>query len=131
MKLASKKTSLCRPESIPGCYSPTMDDFVRSSRDVIVRTPDLKAAAEFYQQVMGLTVTQRTGHIIGFETGALQLFVEQGDALPAVLDFLVPDVRATKAVLVAAGCTIVEENPNVPRCYMRDPFGLLFNLGER
>jgi catechol 2,3-dioxygenase-like lactoylglutathione lyase family enzyme len=98
---------------------------------VIVRTPDLKAAAEFYQKVMGLTVTQRTGNVIGFETGALQLFVEQGDALPAVLDFLVPGVQAMKAVLVAAGCTVVEENPNVPRCYVRDPFGLLFNLGER
>jgi len=108
-----------------------MADSVRSSRDVIVRTPDLQAAAEFYQKVLGLTVTERTGNIIGFETGALQLFVEQGDALPVVLDFLVPDVQATKAMLVAAGCTIVEENPNVPRCYVRDPFGLLFNLGER
>jgi len=25
---------------------------------------------------------------------------------------------------------IVEENPNIPRCYLRDPFGLTFNLGE-
>ena len=108
-----------------------MADLLRSSRDVIVRTPEVKAAAEFYQKVLGLTVTQRTGNIVGFETGALQLFVEQGDALPVVLDFLVRDVQATKAVLVVAGCTIVEENPNIPRCYMRDPFGLLFNLGER
>jgi catechol 2,3-dioxygenase-like lactoylglutathione lyase family enzyme len=108
-----------------------MADLLRSSRDVIVRTRDVKAAAEFYQKVLGLTVTQRTGNIIGFETGALQLFVEQGDALPVVLDFLVRDVQATKAALVAAGCTIIEENPNIPRCYMRDPFGLLFNLGKR
>jgi hypothetical protein len=26
---------------------------------------------------------------------------------------------------------IVEENPNIPRCYLRDPFGLMFNLGKR
>ena len=51
--------------------------------------------------------------------------------MPVVLDFLVEDVQATKAVLVASGCVIVEENPSIPRCYMRDPFGLLFNLGER
>jgi catechol 2,3-dioxygenase-like lactoylglutathione lyase family enzyme len=108
-----------------------MSELVRSTRDVIVRTPDAKAAAEFYQKVLGLAVTQRAGDIVGFETGTLQLFVEQGDALPVVLDFLVQDVQATKAVLVAAGCVIVEENPNIPRCYMRDPFGLLFNLGER
>jgi catechol 2,3-dioxygenase-like lactoylglutathione lyase family enzyme len=108
-----------------------MADLLRSSRDVIVRTPDVKAAAEFYQRVLGLTVTQRIGNIVGFETGALQLFVEEGDALPVVLDFLVRDVQATKAALVVAGCTIVEENPKIPRCYMRDPFGLLFNLGSR
>jgi hypothetical protein len=47
------------------------------------------------------------------------------------LDFLVQDVQATEAVLVSAGCTIVEEKPNIPRCYVRDPFGLLFDLGER
>ena len=108
-----------------------MTQLVRSSRDVIVRTPDVKAAAEFYEKVLGLAVTQRIGDIVGFETGTLQLFVEQGDPLPAVFDFLVQDVQATKAALVAAGCTIVEENPSIPRCYVRDPFGLLFNLGER
>jgi catechol 2,3-dioxygenase-like lactoylglutathione lyase family enzyme len=108
-----------------------MSELVRSSRDVIVRTPDVKAAVEFYQHVLGLAVTQRAGDVVGFETGALQLFVEQGDALPVVLDFLVEDVQATKAVLVAAGCVIVEENPSIPRCYVRDPFGLMFNLGER
>jgi catechol 2,3-dioxygenase-like lactoylglutathione lyase family enzyme len=108
-----------------------MAELVRSSRDVIVRTPDVKAATEFYENVLGLAVTQRTGKIVGFETGTLQLFVEQGNPLPVVLDFLVRDVQATKAALIAAGCTIVEENPNIPRCYVRDPFGLLFNLGER
>jgi catechol 2,3-dioxygenase-like lactoylglutathione lyase family enzyme len=108
-----------------------MSELIRSTRDVIVRTPDAKAAADFYQQVLGLAVTKRFGGIVGFETGALQLFVEQGNALPVVLDFLVEDVQATKAVLLAAGCVIVEENPNIPRCYVRDPFGLLFNLGKR
>ena len=108
-----------------------MPELIRSTRDVIIRTPDAKAAADFYQQVLGLSITQRVGDIVGFETGTLQLFVEQGDALPAVLDFLVQDVQATKAALIAAGCVVVEENPNIPRCYMRDPFGLLFNLGGR
>ena len=108
-----------------------MSELIRSTRDVIIRTPAAKAAADFYQRVLGLAVTERFRDIVGFETGTLQLFVEPGDALPAVLDFLVQDVQATKARLVAAGCVIVEENPNVPRCYLRDPFGLMFNLGKR
>lgn len=46
-----------------------MAELVRSSRDVIVRTPDVKAAAAFYEKVLGLAVTQRIGGIVGFETG--------------------------------------------------------------
>jgi hypothetical protein len=31
--------------------------------------------------------------------------------------------------LLAAGCTLLEENPAVPRCYLRDPFGMTYNIG--
>jgi hypothetical protein len=48
-----------------------------------------------------------------------------------VFDFLVPDVAASKAALLMAGCSVVEENPAVPRCYLRDPHGLVFNLAQR
>ena len=36
-----------------------MSELIRSTRDVIIRTPDAKAAADFYQQVLGLAITQR------------------------------------------------------------------------
>jgi hypothetical protein len=40
-------------------------------------------------------------------------------------------VQAAKARLIASGCMLVEEDPAVPRCYLRDPFGVVFNLGLR
>jgi hypothetical protein len=43
---------------------------------------------------------------------------------------LVADVAATRDRLLAAGCTLLEEDPGLPRCYLRDPFGLTFNLGR-
>jgi predicted enzyme related to lactoylglutathione lyase len=45
-----------------------------------------------------------------------------------VFEFLVPDVHAAKARLTAAGCTVEEENASVPRCYIRDPYGVVFNI---
>jgi hypothetical protein len=39
-------------------------------------------------------------------------------------------MQAAKSRLLAAGCTVVEEAPAVPRCYIRDPFGLVFNIEE-
>jgi predicted enzyme related to lactoylglutathione lyase len=45
-----------------------------------------------------------------------------------VFEFCVADVAAAKAKLMAAGCTVIEENARVSRCYVRDPYGLVFNL---
>jgi Glyoxalase-like domain len=102
----------------------------RSSRDVICPTPSWIQAREFYEHVLGFKVAAETDTILRVETGAFRLFVEKGDPHGPVFDFLVPDVQGAKNYLVAKGCVLVEEDPSVPRCYLRDPFGLVFNLGR-
>lgn len=103
---------------------------IRASRDVIIRTDKWADATRFYETVLGFAITKRYPGIVGFETGAIQLFVEQGEPHGPVFDFLVPDVRAAKERLLEAGCTLVEEDPSVPRCYLRDPYGVVFNVGQ-
>jgi catechol 2,3-dioxygenase-like lactoylglutathione lyase family enzyme len=78
--------------------------------------------------VLGLPVKYQSESIWGFETGAFCLYVERGAEHGPVFEFLVPDVQAAKARLIAAGCTIEEENASVPRCYIRDPYGVVFNI---
>ncbi len=102
----------------------------RSSRDVIIRADDWAKATKFYRSVLGLPVTHRSKTLVGFETGAFCLYVEKGDEHGPVFEFLVPDIQKAKRKLVAAGCTVLEENPSVPRCYIRDPFGVVFNIGQ-
>jgi catechol 2,3-dioxygenase-like lactoylglutathione lyase family enzyme len=99
-----------------------------SGRDIIIRTPSWEDAVRFYQSVLELPVVHRDKTLVGFDTGAFTLYVEQGAAHGPVLEFLVPDVARAKARLLAAGCVVLEENPSVPRCYLRDPQGLAFNL---
>jgi catechol 2,3-dioxygenase-like lactoylglutathione lyase family enzyme len=106
-----------------------MPTLVRSSRDVIIRTSEPSQAQDFYGGILGLAVTDETESILRVDTGAIRLFVESGPPHGPVFDFLVADVQAVKAKLLAAGCTLVEEDSSVPRCYIRDPFGLVFNLG--
>jgi catechol 2,3-dioxygenase-like lactoylglutathione lyase family enzyme len=108
-----------------------MSAVIRSSRDVILRTEAWQAARDFYVGVLGLSVAHEGEALLGFETGAFRLYVERGPAHGPTFDFLVPDVAAAKRALLAAGCTLIEEDPSVPRCYLRDPFGLVFNLGTR
>ena len=103
----------------------------QSSRDVIIQTDDWTKAIEFYETTMGFTVSHRSSNLMGFETGAFCLYVEKGNREGPVFDFLVPDMRAAKSRLLAAGCTVVEENPAIPRCYIRDPYGVVFNIEEK
>ena len=105
-----------------------MADNFRSSREVIIRTNAWEEASRFYESVLGLPVTYRSKNMLGFETGAFCLYVERGTGHGPVFEFLVPDVHAAKARLTAAGCTVEEENASVPRCYIRDPYGVVFNI---
>jgi predicted enzyme related to lactoylglutathione lyase len=107
-----------------------MSNTFKASRDVIVRTEKWSEALKFYGSVLGLPITHRSETIVGFETGSFCLYVEQGKEHGPVFDFLVPNIQVAKQQLVAAGCTIIEENPAVPRCYIRDPFGLVFNIEQ-
>jgi catechol 2,3-dioxygenase-like lactoylglutathione lyase family enzyme len=108
-----------------------MSNEFRASRDVIIRTPNFRAAARFYESVLGLQVARRSASLVGFEAGAFRLYVEEGPGHGPVFDFLVPDLQAAKSALLSAGCTVLEEDPAVPRCYIRDPYGLVFNIEQR
>lgn len=101
----------------------------QSSRDVIIRTKSWSEATKFYGSILGLAITHESETLMGFETGAFCLYVEKGKKHGPVFEFLVPNVQAAKRRLIAAGCTVLEENPSIPRCYLRDPYGVVFNLG--
>ena len=107
-----------------------MPPAIRASRDVIIRTDAWDAALHFYGTVLGLPVLYRSDTMMGFETGAICLYVEKGAPHGPVFDYLVDDIAAAKQALVAAGCTVVEEDAALPRCYLRDPHGIVFNLGR-
>ena len=102
-----------------------------STRDIIIQTNQPDEAKRFYTQTLGLTLFDDNPTMRGIETGAFRLFIEPGSLPGPVLEFLVDDVQATKAHLLAAGCTLEQEDPSLPRCYIRDPFGLVFNLHRR
>jgi catechol 2,3-dioxygenase-like lactoylglutathione lyase family enzyme len=108
-----------------------VSDEFRASRDVIIRTTNFHAATRFYESVLGLRAAHRSESLVGFEAGAFRLYVEEGPEHGPVFDFLVPDLQAAKAALLSAGCTVLDENPSVPRCYIRDPYGLVFNIEQR
>jgi catechol 2,3-dioxygenase-like lactoylglutathione lyase family enzyme len=104
---------------------------IESSPDIIIRTEAWNDAVRFYEETLGFPVVSRRERMVGLDTGSIRLYVERGAAHGPVFDFLVADVPAARDRLLLAGCTLVEEDPELPRCYLRDPFGLTFNLGRK
>jgi hypothetical protein len=103
---------------------------MKTTNEVIFRAPDLAGVRAYYSGKLGLPVVLDTDSMIGFDSGALNFYFERGEPHGPVFEFSVEDVARAKGELISAGCELVEENPAVPRVYLRDPFGLVFNITE-
>jgi catechol 2,3-dioxygenase-like lactoylglutathione lyase family enzyme len=91
----------------------------------------MNEAATFYEKILGLKVIERSEQLIGFETGNFRLFLDKGESYGPVFEFYVPNFDHAKKLLIENGCRVEVEDPRIPRCYIRDPFGLIFNIAEK
>jgi predicted enzyme related to lactoylglutathione lyase len=96
--------------------------------DILLQAADPKKAAAFYTEQLGFAVTGETPDMINIHGPHINLFIERGPALGPVFEITVASVEEAKLQFVKNGCEIVKDEPNFPRCYVRDPFGLIYNL---
>jgi catechol 2,3-dioxygenase-like lactoylglutathione lyase family enzyme len=102
----------------------------RFGTDILIQAPDPDAAAAFYVRELGFAITDRTATLVSVGGPHINLYIEKGEALGPVLEVTVDDVAAAKARLVAAGGRIIKDEPDFPRTYVQDPFGLIYNLRQ-
>jgi catechol 2,3-dioxygenase-like lactoylglutathione lyase family enzyme len=96
--------------------------------DILIQAPDPKKAADFYVEHLGFEVTGEDPQMISLHGKRVNLFIERGPALGPVLEVTVDSVEAARRRLVRYGCAVIKDEPDFPRCYIRDPFGLIYNL---
>lgn len=96
--------------------------------DILIQAVEPKDAAAFYTSELGFVINEDTPNLISLHGNHINLFIERGPALGPVLEVTVDDVEAAKTRLVKRGCVIVKDEPEFPRCYVKDPFGLMYNL---
>lgn len=96
--------------------------------DILIQAPDPQTAASFYVDRLGFAITGETPDLISLHGAHINLFIERGPALGPVLEVTVDNVEEAKLRLVQSGGEIVKDEPEFPRCYIRDPFGLIYNL---
>jgi hypothetical protein len=96
--------------------------------DILIQVQDPKNAASFYVDCLGFEISDETPDLVSLHGPRINLFIERGPALGPVLEVTVPSVKQARLRLLKQGCEIVKDEPDFPRCYVRDPFGLIYNL---
>jgi len=96
--------------------------------DILIQAPDPKKAAAFYVDHLDFEITGEDPEMISLHGSRINLFIERGPALGPVLEVTVDSVEAAKLRLLRNGCIVVKDEPDFPRCYIKDPYGLIYNL---
>ena len=100
----------------------------RFGSDILIQAPDPGKAALFYVEHLGFEITDDNPKMIGLHGKHINLFIEPGPTLGPVLEVTVDSVEKAKERLLKNGCEIVKDEPDFPRCYVKDPYGLIYNL---
>ena len=96
--------------------------------DILIQAPHPQEAAAFYVEQLGFEITDPNPAMIGLHGPNINLFIEPGPALGPVLEVTVKDVPEAVNRLVESGCRVVKDEPEFPRTYVKDPFGIIYNL---
>jgi catechol 2,3-dioxygenase-like lactoylglutathione lyase family enzyme len=98
--------------------------------DILIQTKNPAKAASFYVKELGFQITAKTSNLVSLHGKNINLFIERGAALGPVLEVTVKSVAQAKANLKKKGCRVIKDEPDFPRCYIKDPNGLIYNLTE-
>src|SRR5277367_5380708 len=92
--------------------------------DILIQSEDPKKAAAFYVDQLGFTITGEIPDMVSLHGNHINMFIERGPALGPVFEVTVRSVEEARHRLTRNGCEIVKDEPDFPRCYVKDPFGL-------
>jgi hypothetical protein len=98
--------------------------------DILIQAKNIKKAAAFYVKELGFTITDENANMISLHGKNINMFIEKGPALGPVFEVTVKNLKAAKLNLPKKGCKIVKDEPDFPRIYVKDPYGLIYNITE-
>ena len=103
----------------------------RSNCEVAIHVPDLDRAEEFYADVLGFALLNKSAEQLEFDSGVLRLYVNQDSNKRTYIPSLdVDNYVEAREYLEAAGCRTVAID-GTDLVYFQDPFGFVFDIVER
>lgn len=102
----------------------------RFSRCIALQSSHPDQAVDFYHRVLGLPIVETKNDSTELNGDPYRVFIEKGEPKGVIMEFVVSDLISARKTLEANGCTVLRWEGKGKCCYMRDPFGLTFNLWE-
>ena len=104
----------------------------KMSKNIGYQVEDIEKAKHFYESVMGLQESEESSvEEIEYRTKHNSIFLMPGsENLGPVMEIVVSDLEVAKKYLVDNGCEIVRWHGKGKDCYVKDPFGMVFNVWE-
>jgi len=96
-----------------------------------VRTDRYQKALDFYSKVLGFINRSDDPDLGDFDAAPLNMFVIQDSELEGLIhELFVEDLEKAREELVNNGCEVIRWHGKGQDCYIRDPFGVIYNLWE-
>ncbi len=104
----------------------------RLSNNIGFQVEDVEKAKLFYERVMGFKEpVQSDAEEVEFRSDHNSIFlIADTENLGPVMEIVVNNLDEAKARLVGNGCEIIRWEGKGKDCYVRDPFGMVFNVWE-
>ena len=103
----------------------------RMSPNVAVRTDRFSEAVSFYSKVLGFADRSKDPALGNHDADPLNLLViEDHEVSGPVMELFVEDLEAAREELLSHGCEVIRWRGKGQDCYIKDPFGVIFNIWE-
>lgn len=104
----------------------------RVSKNIGFQVNDMEKAKHFYEHVLGFKEPEQSEvEEVEFRTNHNTIFLMSGNEnLGPIMEIVVSDLEEAKQHLMDNGCEIVRWKGKGQDCYVRDPFGMVFNVWE-
>lgn len=105
---------------------------MQMSPNMAIRTANTKEAFVFYNRVMGFSHRSENQTHVDLDAHPLNLFIiEDQEFSGPVMEIFVDNLEEARELLVRNGCQVLRWHGKGRDCYIRDPFGLVFNVWEK
>ena len=103
----------------------------RMSPNIAIRTSRFSDAVDFYTKVIGFDNRSEDPELTDLDANPLNIFIIEDDEFRGpVLELFVDDLEAARQELVANGCKVLRWRGKGQDCYIKDPFGVIYNIWQ-